>query len=129
MAVSHLCTESLFSTILQSELHYCCCYRFSSSSLRDMKSCLNYFTSLNLYIDSKYSFTFQTKFGDEVRIEDNGQTIGTKTLEDYGPNVNTDDLADDSDLDITSSKILMSMNAMQWKKILKKGYVSGTKWV
>ena len=47
-------------------------------------------------------FIPQEKFGVDV-IDSDGK-IGTRRLSDYGSSVDTDDLANDSDLDVTTRK-------------------------
>ena len=42
-------------------------------------------------------------FGDEIRIEKGGKKVGLKGLDAYS-DANTDDLADDSDLDVSTRK-------------------------
>jgi hypothetical protein len=50
------------------------------------------------------SFIQQERFGKDIDIVDRGKKIGMKTLADYGSDVNTDDLANDSDFDVTTCK-------------------------
>ncbi|XP_059175867.1 uncharacterized protein LOC131955682 [Physella acuta] len=52
------------------------------------------------------------KFGDDIEIVDENVKIGTKRLSQYGSEVDTDDLADDSDLDITTLKGLRRVNVL-----------------
>jgi hypothetical protein len=42
------------------------------------------------------------KFGADISITDNDRIIPTKRASEYGSDANTDDLADDEDLDITT---------------------------
>lgn len=44
------------------------------------------------------------KFGEAIRIEKGGEKIGLRGAEDYGSEVGTDELADDSDLDTSTLK-------------------------
>ena len=46
----------------------------------------------------------QDKFGDNIQIERDGVKIGLKKLEDFASDADTDDMADDSDLDISTCK-------------------------
>lgn len=47
----------------------------------------------------------QEKFGDDIQItDDKGKKIGTKGIHEYGSEFDTDDLADDSDLDVDTCK-------------------------
>ncbi|XP_041349516.1 uncharacterized protein LOC121368836 [Gigantopelta aegis] len=52
----------------------------------------------------------QERFG--IRVVDKGKKIGTKRLEDYGSNADTDELANDSDLDITTLKGTRRVNVL-----------------
>lgn len=44
----------------------------------------------------------QEVFGDDLRIVKDGKTVGLKAVDDYASDANTDDLADDSDLDTST---------------------------
>ncbi|XP_067929601.1 uncharacterized protein [Watersipora subatra] len=44
----------------------------------------------------------KAQFGGDLRIMDGGQKVGLKALEDFGSDVNTDDLAGESDLDTST---------------------------
>lgn len=44
------------------------------------------------------------KFGEHIEISEKGKKIPTRRASDYGSDVDTDDLADDSDLDVTTCK-------------------------
>lgn len=44
------------------------------------------------------------KFGDDIAITDAHGRIATRRASEYGSNPDTDDLADDSDLDVTTCK-------------------------
>ncbi|XP_064632370.1 uncharacterized protein LOC135490795 isoform X2 [Lineus longissimus] len=50
------------------------------------------------------------KFGKDIDIVDRGKKIGMKTLADYGSDVNTDDLANDSDFDVTTLRGTRKVN-------------------
>ncbi|XP_074645814.1 uncharacterized protein LOC141902071 [Tubulanus polymorphus] len=50
------------------------------------------------------------KFGDQIEIVDRGKKIGMKTLADYGSDVGTDELADDSDFDVSTLKGVRRVN-------------------
>ncbi|CAL1528526.1 unnamed protein product [Lymnaea stagnalis] len=52
------------------------------------------------------------KFGADILIVDENQKIGTKRLSEYGSDADTDDLANDSDLDITTLKGLRRVNVL-----------------
>ncbi|KAK7484146.1 hypothetical protein BaRGS_00024635 [Batillaria attramentaria] len=52
------------------------------------------------------------KFGDDIQIVDHKKKVGTKRLSEYGSSVDTDDLADDSDLDISTLKGLRRVNVL-----------------
>ena len=43
-------------------------------------------------------------FGDQIEITRDGQKVGLKHIDDYGSDVDTDDLANDSDLDTSTCK-------------------------
>ena len=43
-------------------------------------------------------------FGDQIEITRGGQKVGLKHIDDYGSDVDTDDLANDSDLDTSTRK-------------------------
>ena len=45
---------------------------------------------------------FQEKFGDDIQIERDGVKIGLKKAEDFASDADTDDMADDSDLDVST---------------------------
>ena len=47
----------------------------------------------------------QEKFGEDIEIVDDKQKVGTKRLSQYGSEVDTDDLADDSDLDVSTCEL------------------------
>ncbi|CAG2254687.1 unnamed protein product [Mytilus edulis] len=42
------------------------------------------------------------KFGDDIDITEGKKKIGTKNMDDYGSDANTDDMANDSDLDVST---------------------------
>ena len=44
----------------------------------------------------------QEKFGDDIQIERDGVKIGLKKAEDFASDADTDDMADDSDLDVST---------------------------
>ncbi|XP_070192116.1 uncharacterized protein [Littorina saxatilis] len=52
------------------------------------------------------------KFGKDIEITDNKTKVGTKRLSEYGSSVDTDDLADDSDLDISTLKGTRRVNVL-----------------
>ncbi|XP_055882530.1 uncharacterized protein LOC106061672 isoform X1 [Biomphalaria glabrata] len=52
------------------------------------------------------------KFGDDIEIFDEKQKVGTKRLSEYGSDADTDDLANDSDLDITTLKGTRRVNVL-----------------
>ena len=43
-------------------------------------------------------------FGDQIEITRDGQKVGLKHIDDYGSDVDTDDLANDSDLDTSTCR-------------------------
>lgn len=51
-----------------------------------------------------HNITFQEKFGADIQIVDNKKTVPTKRYSEYGSSVDTDDLANDSDLDVSTCK-------------------------
>lgn len=52
------------------------------------------------------------KFGAFVKITSSGEKVATKKIEDYPSDVDTDDLADDSDLDVTTLSGVRRVNVM-----------------
>ncbi|KAK3580637.1 hypothetical protein CHS0354_013399 [Potamilus streckersoni] len=56
------------------------------------------------------------KFGEHLEIADGDKKIGTRRLSEYGSDVGTDDLADDSDLDVSTLTGLKRVNV-----IMKRG--------
>ncbi|XP_060590079.1 uncharacterized protein LOC132745239 isoform X2 [Ruditapes philippinarum] len=59
------------------------------------------------------------KFGADISITDNDRIIPTKRASEYGSDANTDDLADDEDLDITTLRGIKKVNVV-WKRGGKK---------
>ena len=57
----------------------------------------------------------QEKFGKEIEITDKEKKIGTKRLSEYGSDVDTDDLAEDSDLDVSTRELAL-MESRDWDK-------------
>lgn len=55
------------------------------------------------------------KFGPDVAITMNDRVIGTKRASEYGSDANTDDLADDDELDISTLRGLKKVNVV-WKR-------------
>lgn len=51
------------------------------------------------------------KFGADIAITDNDKIIPTKRASEYGSDANTDDLADDEDLDVSTCKHFQLNNA------------------
>lgn len=47
------------------------------------------------------------KFGNDVSITEGGKVIATRRASDYGSDANTDDLADDEELDVSTCKCLL----------------------
>lgn len=52
------------------------------------------------------TFISQEKFGDDIDITTGKKKIGTKNMDDYGSDANTDDMANDSDLDVSTCMLL-----------------------
>ncbi|KAH9510115.1 hypothetical protein Btru_043506 [Bulinus truncatus] len=52
------------------------------------------------------------KFGDDIEIFDENKKVGTKRLSQYGSDADTDDLANDSDLDISTLKGTRRVNVL-----------------
>lgn len=50
-------------------------------------------------------FDPQEKFGKDIEITDKKRKVGTKRLSEYGSDVGTDDLANDSDLDVSTREL------------------------
>ena len=48
-------------------------------------------------------------FGDQIEITRGGDKIGLKHIDDYGSDVDTDDLANDSDLDTSTCRSTFSV--------------------
>jgi len=44
----------------------------------------------------------QEKFGNDIEMFDGKKKIATKHMDDYGSDANTDDMANDSDLDVST---------------------------
>lgn len=59
------------------------------------------------------------KFGADIAITDNDKIIPTKRASEYGSDANTDDLADDEDLDVSTLRGLKKVNVV-WKRGGKK---------
>jgi hypothetical protein len=59
---------------------------------------------------------FQEKFGDDIDIHAGKKKVGTKHADDYSSGVDTDDLANDSDLDVDTCR---SNNDTQNSSFLK----------
>ncbi|GFO17404.1 hypothetical protein PoB_004390900, partial [Plakobranchus ocellatus] len=57
-------------------------------------------------------FAIQEKFGSDIEIFDENVKVGTKRLSQYGSDVDTDDLADDSDLDVSTLKGTRRVNVL-----------------
>lgn len=53
------------------------------------------------------TFFSQEKFGDDIDITEGKKKIGTKNMDDYGSDANTDDMANDSDLDVSTCRLLL----------------------
>ena len=51
-------------------------------------------------------------FGDQIEITRDGQKVGLKHIDDYGSDVDTDDLANDSDLDTSTCRSNLDIGAM-----------------
>ena len=51
----------------------------------------------------------QEMFGDQIEITRGGDKIGLKHIDDYGSDVDTDDLANDSDLDTSTCRSTFSV--------------------
>ncbi|XP_067932252.1 myosin-2 heavy chain-like [Watersipora subatra] len=69
----------------------------------------------------------KAKFGDSIEITKGGQRVGLKNLADYGSDADTDDLANDSDLDTSTLKpgrrrvqILMKKGGPKLLEYMKK---------
>ena len=54
--------------------------------------------------EHKFTLTVQERFGKELTITKGGVKVGLKDVDDYGSDPDTDALADDSDLDISTCK-------------------------
>ena len=58
-----------------------------------------YFLRIHVH---KYFLNHQEKFGNDIDLFDGKKKIATKHMDDYGSDANTDDMANDSDLDVST---------------------------